>query len=304
MSQTLEELKAENEAEEAAVREQEEAAKANKDVEEDLEEEEDPDAEPELDKDGNPVEKKPLEPWLDTGEEDGAGDGEDYSLKKGDRSQPDIEGLKRPLADEFDDDEAYHKALDEYDDARANARSAHRQSEASTLEAQRKAKENVGKATDEHYERVDALVNNGVVSQEAYKKSDQTVRDALESVRPKFGNAIMDSMIMIAGEGSEKVFHYLGINKPALNKMKVLLSEDKSGLRLATYIGRLNERLTNPKKKTSQAHKPHVKVKGDAPKASGALQKKYKKAHEENRGQDAWNIKKQAKAAGTDVSTW
>jgi hypothetical protein len=108
------------------------------------------------------------------------------------------------------------------------------------------------------------------------------------------------------GEGSEKVLYFLGNNKNALNELKSSLVDDKSGMRLAIYLGQQKERLTTPRKKMSRAPAPGTVLKGDGGgglKASAA-KKKYDAAHKSGKSQDAYTLKKQARAAGIDVSKW
>lgn len=335
MAQSLEELKAENEAEEEAAQEIEETPTTDEEVDEVVEDEE-----PELDKDGEPVKDKPLEDWQKTSEDEGEGDGEDYTvpgsthvqmktklkgrvsdrddeiatlkaeneeLKKGNRLPQQTEDLpKRPIADDFDDDEAYHLALDGYDKALVAAEYDRREAEKGVKRQQQQAVEKVTKDVDSHYERADKLITESGISPEVYKKADTNVREALETMRPGWGDSIADSFISILGEGSEKVMYFLGNNKPALDRAKALLVEDQAGFKLAAYLGAQKERLTNPKRKTSQARKPSSNPKGDAAgtKTGGKLHREYKKAHKDGDGQAAFNAKKAAKAAGVDVSTW
>jgi len=90
--------------------------------------------------------------------------------------------------------------------------------------------------------------------------------------------------------------------------LKLSLAEDPSGIQAAIYLGAQKQKLTKPLRKTSQAVKPAPNAKGDVPKSTGAsekkLYKKYKEAHDKGDFQASYNIKKEARQMGLDVSGW
>ena len=204
-------------------------------------------------------------------------------------------------------DEEYYTALNKYEDDmavdRLNRFSLQQKQKDATTQAQ--AKRQI--AVDEHYERAGKLIENSGVSQENYKKADTIVRDAVESVMPKRGDLITDHAISILGKGSEKVIYNLGVNKAnRLEFIELLREEPNQGLKAIAFLARLQERLIKPKKGTSNARSPATQIKGDdATTSKGkASKKKYDAAHAKGNAQEAYNLKKLAKANGVDVSVW
>jgi hypothetical protein len=213
--------------------------------------------------------------------------------------------IKRPREDDFDTTEEYETALDKYNDDVTQERLDRIEDKRRVQELQKQHKEKVDAAVEEHYERAGKLIEESGIDATRYKKADETVRIAVETLMPKMGDVIVDQLISLVGKGSEKVLYYLGNNKHALNEFKSLLIEDKSGMKAAIYIGEQKGRL-NPKKRTSKAPPPTPKLKGDEVIGSNvkALLKAYNKAHKAGNVQAAWNAKKKAKQAGADVSKW
>jgi len=298
----------------------------------------------ELDEDGNPIEK-PLEPWQELESEEGDDEDDDddkggvpvkthIAMKqklKGKLSDvnEELEALKaenealkagtfktqtteqeaklvRPKLEDFDTEADFQAAVDEYEDKKAEARYQRLERVKEMKDQQRKARERLDNAVDNHFDRAAKLVEKAGIDPNIYKKTDLSVREAIESVRAKEGDFITDQLISMLGEGSEKVMYFLGRNKSQLDKVKSLLIDDPSGMSLAIYLGRQKERLTNPKKPKSRAHKPAPNPKGEKGLAKGArgLKRKYDKAHKEGNTQEAYNLKKQARASGVDVSGW
>ena len=328
MEKTLEELKAENAAKEALEK------KALEDLEPEIEEPDEPD-EPELDEDGKPADK-PVEPWQDETDPADLEDvpvgthirmkqklkgrlsdkdseieklrAENEALKKGKVEPPeDLKLPKRPKEEDFDYDSGeYQKALDKYEDDATAARFNKIAYEKQLQDSYVKAKERLDKAVDGHYERAAVLVKEHGIDAEIYKQTDKAVREAIDAIMPGKGDLVVDSLISMTGEGSEKVLYYLGKNKGALNELRGLLVEDPSGMKAAIYIGQQKERLTGTRKQTSQARKPAQNAAGDSqPSEKGReLKKKYDAAHKKGDNQAAYNIKKQAKTQKIDVSGW
>jgi hypothetical protein len=208
----------------------------------------------------------------------------------------------RPKAEDYDTDEEYYKSLDEWEDKRFEAREIAKKQ----TEAQKQAVKALEKAVDSHYERAGKLVEESGISSEVFQEADKSVRSAVESIRPKQGDLIVDQLISIMGDGSEKVLYYLGRNKAALGQLQGLLAEDPSGMKAAIYIGQQKEKLTNPHKKRSSAPAPAGNANGDVPlnNKGTAEKRKYDEAHKKGNIQKAYSIKKAAKAAGVDVSGW
>ena len=228
---------------------------------------------------------------------------ENEALKKTDEKET---VLKRPIKDDFDTDEEYGVAFDKYNDDKLEDAYKRNRLKDQQDEASRKAQANLTEAIDGHYERAAELIEKSGIKPEVYQAADATVRKAVESITPNLGDLIVDQVISILGEGSEKVIYYLGRNKAALNKFQSLLASDKSGMKAAVYLGQEKQRLTNPLKPRSKAPDPASGIKGDesVTGAEGKFKKKYTAAHAKHDTQGAYNAKKEAKAAGVDVSKW
>lgn len=297
------------------------------------------DVEVKLDEDGNPVEaadeERVVEAWQETeeNEDDELPDvpvGKHIAMKsklKGrikerdselDALRKKIEALEssgatstvdlppRPKAEDFDTDELHEAALEEWEDKRLEIKLAAKSAETQSAAASERVRAATEKAVDEHYDRSAKLVESSGIKAEYFKEADNTVREAVEALLPKQGNAVTDHIISLLGEGSEKVMYFIGRNKAARLEFQSLLSEDRTGMKAMVFLGQQKERLTNPKKPTSKAPKPASDVNGDvAPSQKGsAMKKKYDAAHGAGKTQAAYNIKKQARAAKIDVSSW
>jgi hypothetical protein len=291
------------------------------------------DDEPELDDDGNPITPE-IEDWM---KEDGDQTLSDVPAGKYIRTKQKLKGRiseqnseieklkaenarlqaesvkvskpvelpRRPKEDAFDTTAAYEAALDEYEEQIAATRYDNVVRKKQLEDKQRKVAEEVANAVDEHYGRADALIVKHGIKPEVYQKADETVRLAVEAVIPKGGDAVVDHLISLLGEGSEKVMFKLGRNKTFLAQFQTALIADKTGLKASILLGQEKERLSNTGKRTSMARPPASSVEGDAPAGKGgALKRKYDAAHKKNNGQEAYNIKKEARKAGVDVSGW
>lgn len=214
--------------------------------------------------------------------------------------------LKRPDANDFEDNGAYQTALDNYYDKRAEETArrvradddARAQSEAGTRQ--------LSEAVDSHYTRATELLETSGISEEVYQTADSTVRSAVDMLVPGAGDKIVDQLISVTGEGSEKVMYFLGRNPAALQKFQGLLQSDPSGMKAAIFLGQEKQRLTAPSKIRTSAPDPSPTANGDAPVNSnaGALKRKYDAAHKSGNIQAAYNIKKQARASKVNVAKW
>ena len=229
---------------------------------------------------------------------------ENLALKTSPPSVP--KDLKSPVQEDFEDEQTYRKAVDKYYDERMNEtflkNKRKDEQKSKVVQLQRATSE----AVDGHYERAAKLVENSGIKPDIYKQADLTVRSAVETIKPQFGDKIVDQVISILGEGSEKVIYFLGRNQAALNKFQTLLTSDPSGMKAAVYLGSEKQRLTQPKKLTSNAPTPAANAKGDQSGGANAtaLKRDYDKAHKKRDTQAAYNAKKNAKAMGVDVSKW
>jgi hypothetical protein len=210
--------------------------------------------------------------------------------------------LKRPRVEEFDTDEEFEAALDQYEEQRLS-QLAGRTNQAEQL---KKQKEERTASVDSHYKRADDFVSKYGIAPEKYKSADESIRKAVDVVIPGQGEAITDHLISLLGEGSEKVLFRVGARPEILREFQSLLAEDKTGLKAGIFLGKQMELVTNPKKRTTNAPPPSRQLKGDAaPNANAAaLKKVYQEAHKSGDNQKAYAAKKQARSAGVNVSTW
>ena len=235
---------------------------------------------------------------------------ENETLKSGITTQtsPTLKELpNRPKEVDFETIQEHDEALVKYDDEMLQIRLDTANKKTELKNAQSRAKENLNQAVDAHYERASKLIQDNSIDTEVYKKSDLLVREAVEATRPGQGDIIVDQIIAIMGEGSEKVLYFLGRNKKALDKFKSLLVDDPSGLKTSLFLGQQKERLLTTKRKTSKAPPPGDDVHGDAAPSSSkgkAFLKRRTAAIKKGDIQAAYDAKKEAKVAGIDVSAW
>jgi hypothetical protein len=223
------------------------------------------------------------------------------------KTKPTVNPGTRPSRDDFDDDQDYQAELDRFEDKRAEERYERIERSRSERNQRRTIVETQQQAVDSHYDRAAKLIDESGISSERYKTADLKVRAAFESIMPKMGDAITDQMISVLDSGSEKAMYYLGNNSPALDKASKLLAEDRSGLKLAAYLGDLKREISKPKKMTSNAPDPAPIVDGDSPvnNVNGSnLKKQYLSAMKLDDVATAFPLKRQAKRAGIDVSEW
>lgn len=181
-------------------------------------------------------------------------------------------------------------------------------------EAQRKAQEiatNREAELTEHYSRAAELVGSGQITAEEWRNADAFVRQSIENFRPGQGKTIFNTLFADLGAGSEKVLISLYRKSANLNQLQRELQAAPDGLRAAMYLGRLAAEFERgSQSKISSAPRPGSKIKGDAgPKSKTTklgekLRSQYDEAHEKGDFSAAFAAKKQARAAGVDVSRW
>jgi hypothetical protein len=336
MAKTLEELKAENAQTETVETETPQVEEEVVDVEAsevETEEVAEVEAEPE------PTEDEEAEPeaWQLTDEQtsddnvDGGFSGRDIAaakhklrakLEKKHNSElealkAEIEALKggqvnraqpistKPKREDFygadDPDEAFFDALTDWKLEQRNAQST---AQTQADQYRKSLDDTVGK----HYERAVELAEKSGISAEVYQNSDLAVRSMIERIRPNQGDLIADQLISTLGEGSEKVMYYLGRNANALAQLEAALLRDPSGMQASVLLGRKLAEVTQPQKRVSRAPAPPKQIQGDSGQGEPAnvrkLREKYSNAHKKGQIQSAYNVKKEAKAAGVDVSNW
>ncbi len=217
----------------------------------------------------------------------------------------------RPTREQFDyDDDAYDKAVDEWNDKKLEARfnsfnqtNQQKQQEETQKRQFQEAQAKVDKAVDSHYERASELVSSGKVKAEQYQQADQNVRLAMDNIFQGKGDVLTDQLISKMGEGSEKILFSLGVNNAKLAELQSKMINDPSGIEAAIYLGELKTQLKTPEKRRSQARKPAKHISGDVQTSDShsKLQKQYNKM---TSVQERISFKRKAKADGIDVSKW
>ena len=213
----------------------------------------------------------------------------------------------RPRLEDFDHDEdAYSAALEDYFSSSVDSRLAKHSQTQQQNDAVEKIRKVTEQKVDKHYERAGKnLIDAGLVSEDDYRNADLAIRSRLDQVRPGMGESLADTFISkLEGEGSEKVWYFLGRNQDALSKLQSTLVSDPSGLDTMVYLGELKTKLTaSPAKRVSRAPKPGAKLKGGegGGQKSKALKKKYQG---EDDLQTRISLKRKAKREGHDTSNW
>lgn len=214
--------------------------------------------------------------------------------------------VKRPTRVGYASDGDYDDAMDNYYDSRTTETVRRASQQEEEVRKHNQAQEATTEAVDSHYDRAATLIESSGIKPEIFKQADTSVRAAVDSILPKSGDIVVDQLISVLGEGSEKVLYFLGRNPAALNKFQSLLASDKSGMKAAIYLGQEKQRLTNPRKGKTQAPAPAAQAHGDVQTSvqGTAFKKRYDSAHKTNNTQAAYNAKKEARAAGVDVAAW
>lgn len=278
---------------------------------------------------GEPVE---LEPWEETGEEEDTEKpektlkakkawkrekkavneelerikAENEALKAG-RNVPQSTELKRPNPLDFDDDDAYEDAKEEYLIKKIKLEEKAAEVKRRNQELINKRKAGVG----EHNERVSEFVEEKSINPDVYAQAERTFINAFEKAFPGNGEIVADDYLSKLGTGSEKIPFFFGRNKAKLAEFEGLLKEDPTGIKAAIFLGDENARLRGKTtgKPKSKAPKPAATATGDSTVKTGsqsekALRKKYNELHSRGEGDKAWDIKVQAKKSGIDTSEW
>lgn len=220
--------------------------------------------------------------------------------------QPSARPKREEFYDKDDPDEAYTEALADW---KIKDTLARQHNETQQYESQRKhleAQKTIETGVDQHYERAATLAAASGISPELYQSADLRVRSAIDGIFPGAGENITNSLIASLGDGSEKVFYNLGVSPKRLAELTTKLAADPTGLQASIYLGRLSAELTAPVRRTSNAPAPAATAQGDAntTEQGKGLQKKYTEARKKGDAQTAFNIRREAKAAKINVDSW
>lgn len=207
----------------------------------------------------------------------------------------------------FDDPAAYAKAQKEYYNNLVRQHLSNQASTAQQQQQQQLVQQQLEKALDSHYERAQKLVDGGIISPDVYRSAEQSFRQSLHQITGN-GDAAADLIISRLGDGSEKIVTHLGINKSAMAMLQKHLAEDQTGLSASVYLGELKARFSGvATSKLSKAPAPETHVKATAPTGtatSESLKRAYQSAHKSGDSQKAFNLRQQARAQGINVSNW
>ena len=234
---------------------------------------------------------------------------ENEQLKKGRSASPQTE-IKRPRREDFfesdDPDQSYDDAALDYTLAIGKAERSAEMSVRSRESQNSNKQEAINKAVDGHYERAAALTEKSGINSEAYKQADLTVREMVDSIYPDSGDNVIDELISLVGEGSERVIYNLGVNKSRLNELREKLSTDKSGMSAVAYLASLNVKLNRSVKPTNKAPAPAGALKGDKARSDdmSSLKMAYDAAAKGDNMQAALDAKQAARRGGIDTTQW
>lgn len=215
--------------------------------------------------------------------------------------------LKMPTLSQFDyDEEQYYAAMAEYHDELFSKKMKQMIDTTQQSEQQKQALDRQAQAVDAHYERAAKLIETAGIPTEKYQAADTVFRRELHSVTGN-GDAVADAIIARLGEGGEKVTYHLGVNQTAMNQLKQKLQEDPSGISAAVYMGELRAKfgsaVTN---KLSKAPKPDAGLEGDTSASlnTTSLKKQYQAAQRSGDTAKAFEIRQKARASGANPNEW
>lgn len=216
------------------------------------------------------------------------------------------EELKRPDPLDFENDDEYEDAREQYILKKIELKNKQQEVERKQQEFASRIKMGV----DDHFERVESFVEERNIDRDVYRAAENVFVQTLDEFFPGKGEDNADYFLSMLGEGSEKIPYFLGRNKAKLAEFKNLLKEDPGGIKAAMFLGRENLRLnggatTKPKTK---APKPAADAAGSAAVKGTAnekaLRKKYNDFHKSGESSKAWDIKVQARKLGINTSEW
>ena len=231
---------------------------------------------------------------------------ENQKLKAGSQKPTNLAAPKRPRIADFGTDDEYEAALDAYEESKLEYQTQYVSKTHEQTQKLQQRKRQIEEAVDSHYDRADKVVQKHSINPDVYRQADLNVKSIIESLNPNNGEMIFNELVSTVGEGSEIAMFHIGRNKAASMEFENILRSDPSGLKAAVYLGRIAERSSGTKSKTSRAPKPAAQIRGDEAVSakSSAAQRKWSDAHKKGNTQDAYNLKKAARAQGIDTSIW
>jgi hypothetical protein len=222
-----------------------------------------------------------------------------------------VKPTPRPTREQFDfDDDLYDQAIDRWNDEKIERKLNSHYNTSQQQAQQEKQKQEFQlaqtKNLNDHYDRAQKLVDDGKITEDAFRNSDQIVRTSLERQFQGEGNDITNTLISTlnsTGDDSEKVMFLLGNNPAKMQELQNLLSIQDGGLSAAMFLGQLQRDVKTPVKRRSQAPRPGSSAEGESGNGgkAGTLQKQYSKAESV---QERISLKRAAAKNGVDTSKW
>ncbi len=222
------------------------------------------------------------------------------SLKRGRAPVEQAAPAALPTLEAYDYDEGkYQAAMQAWIQSQLQTATKSQQSEAQRA----KAAELQEQAVDAHYQRAVKLTKEHGIDMELYQGADRAVRSAIEAALPGQGDVVTETLIARLGEGSEKVLYSVGRSAEKREKLQAKLLSDPSGLSASMYLGELKGSVTQPVKRTTKAPKPAARAEGGN--TGGSAETRLKRKYQsESDMQTRFDIRREAKRAGFDVSNW
>ena len=226
-------------------------------------------------------------------------------LKQGVIQAPVTAPKAPPRLEDFDyDDAKYAQAQAQYVSELVNQTLSTHTQKSVNENAQKEAQRKIEESLDSHYERAAKLIESAKITTEQYQAADTRFRQAIDQVRPGQGDKIADFLLANLGEGSEKVGYHLGVNQEARAQLQSKLLADPSGIAAAVWLGSKLKELSPPKQLRSNAPKPANKLQSDESTTDSlrSLKTDIAKARKGGDYQKVIDLKFAAKAKGVDVS--
>ena len=331
--QTLEDLKRENAEKESAELEAPQVTEETEETEAASTTEDEPEPE-QAEQDEGETEEVEVESWMEA-EEQASEDSDTFTAKdiaglrrkmkgkikgkdeENERLHQEIEllkssnvapsqgpSIKRPNLDDYTTTEDYEAAYESYLLARVENNNSKAQQEQAYKARESEHKRKIDTDVEAHYQRASEMVKTHSIKPERFKQADETVRSAMDEVRPGQGDLVVDHMLSLLGEGSEKVGYYLGNNLQALNELKLRMMNDKAGHAAMAYLGELKAKVTMPAKAKRKVAKPATQLSGDNSTSEAASLKSLKATYNKAKpgSDEAFSARMAYRKAGGNTS--
>lgn len=213
---------------------------------------------------------------------------------------------------EFDAD-SFDKAADQWQQQYSEASSKqYKEQQATEQQAQE-----LEAVVETHYGHAGKLIEEGLVSEEDWGKKDLSIRKSLEAISASNGQAgngdkaadYLIGQLALVSKDPAKLWYKLGASPATLQEVVNAYASDPTGGRGVAKLAELDRSVTNPVKRRSKAPKPSTQIQGGGgqskvPGTGKNDARKYREAMKKGDMQTSFNLKRQAKKAGVDVSNW